>query len=291
MGHAGSRRRQGVVDVVQAGDRQPDVDVPAGQLQPELRGFQPVGPNGGGAHLGPRPLEPAGGAAPAAQVAEIDRLVDQPGAAPRAPLGIGGVLHRRAGGAVVLQAERDRGRRRGADRRHQRIVDVVDHRRTEPRRRRPWSASGRRSAPARRSGRAGRETGCPAPGARGEERRPRRAAPPRRPRTGPPRRGRPPAARMPRRRSRLAPPALRHSRRPSASSTAAAILAVVVLPLVAEITVVDVSRPASRPIASGSIRSSSFPGSVVPPPARLSRVAVAVARAAASLAVNSIRSR
>ncbi len=76
--------------------------------------------------------------------------------------------------------------------------------------------------------------------------------------------------------------------RPSASSTAAIIPAVVVLPLVAlTIVVPRSSRSPSRAIASGSSRSSTRPGSVVPPPRPLARLAAPIAREAATLAPNS----
>ncbi len=75
--------------------------------------------------------------------------------------------------------------------------------------------------------------------------------------------------------------------RPSAASTAAIIPAVVVFPLVALTRVVPPSRRApSRAIASGSSRSSTRPGSVVPPPRPLARLAPPIARAAATLAPN-----
>ena len=76
--------------------------------------------------------------------------------------------------------------------------------------------------------------------------------------------------------------------RPSAASTAAIIPAVVVLPLVALTTVVPPRRPAPRrAIASGSSRSSTRPGRVVPPPRPLARLAAPIAREAATLAPNS----
>ena len=75
--------------------------------------------------------------------------------------------------------------------------------------------------------------------------------------------------------------------RPSAARSAAIIPAVVVLPLVALTIVVPRSRPAPRrAIASGASRSSTRPGSVVPPPRPLARLAAPIARAAASLAPN-----
>ena len=64
----------------------------------------------------------------------------------------------------------------------------------------------------------------------------------------------------------------------------ATIAAVVVLPLVAEITRLPCSsRPASRPIACGSSRVRSLPGSEVPPPRPARRASAPTALAAATL--------
>ena len=71
------------------------------------------------------------------------------------------------------------------------------------------------------------------------------------------------------------------SERPSASRTAATIAAVVVLPLVAEISAEPWSSSAAMScIASGSARSSSRPGSVVPPPRPRRRESERTVRAA-----------
>src|ERR1700760_1717901 len=73
--------------------------------------------------------------------------------------------------------------------------------------------------------------------------------------------------------------------RPSAARIAAIIPAVVVLPLVAETIVAPPESPGpSLAIASGSIRSSTRPGSVVPPPRPERRLAAPIARASARLA-------
>ena len=74
--------------------------------------------------------------------------------------------------------------------------------------------------------------------------------------------------------------------RPAAPSAAAIIPAVVVLPLVA-LTIVEpsLSRPPRRAIASGARRSSSRPGSVVPPPRPLRRLSAPIAREPARLAL------
>ena len=170
----------------------------------------------------------------------------------------------------------------------QRVVGVEDEARCARRARRPSSPTRRPAPPSRRSGRAGRGRGCRARSARGsscvgDPRQPglvdleqalvgraARAAPWRRPRSCSSRPGCGPGA------------------RPSAASTAAIIPAVVVLPLVALTIVVPRSRPAPRrAIASGARRSSTRPGSVVPPPRPLARLAAPIARAAATLAPNS----
>ena len=68
----------------------------------------------------------------------------------------------------------------------------------------------------------------------------------------------------------------------------ATIAAVVVLPLVAEMTTLPCSsRAASRPIACGSTRVSTLPGSDVPPPRPARRASAPTAWAAATLAASS----
>src|SRR5882724_1939233 len=74
--------------------------------------------------------------------------------------------------------------------------------------------------------------------------------------------------------------------RPSAARTAEIIPAVVVFPFVALTIVLRESLLPSFAIASGSSRSSTRPGSVVPPPRPLARLAAPIARAAATLAPN-----
>jgi hypothetical protein len=75
--------------------------------------------------------------------------------------------------------------------------------------------------------------------------------------------------------------------RPARRSIPAIMPAVVVLPLV-ELTTTDprTRPPARRAIASPSIRSSTRPGRVVPPPRPLRRLRPPVARAIQRLAVN-----
>ncbi len=80
----------------------------------------------------------------------------------------------------------------------------------------------------------------------------------------------------------FAPARLCTSRTPSRSRIAAAIAAVVVLPLVAEIsTLPRCRREPSTPIASGCRRISTFPGTLVAPPPH-SRESAPAARARAS---------
>ncbi len=82
----------------------------------------------------------------------------------------------------------------------------------------------------------------------------------------------------------FAPARLWTSRAPVRSSTEATIAAVVVLPLVAESTTLPRrSRAASRPMARGSRRVSTLPGSDVPPPRPARRASSPTALAAASL--------
>ena len=129
---------------------------------------------------------------------------------------------------------------------HRARVELLDHRR-RARTRRPRTARGRRRARARR----------------GARRRParRRRRPPCSPRRGCGRAG-----------GRCA------------RGSTATIAAVVVLPLVAEMTRLPCSsRPASSPIACGSRRVSSLPGSDVPPPRPARRASAPTALAAATL--------
>src|SRR2546430_834695 len=75
--------------------------------------------------------------------------------------------------------------------------------------------------------------------------------------------------------------------RPSAARIEEIIPAVVVFPFVAlTIVVPPVSLAPSFEIASGERRSSTRPGSVVPPPRPLPRLAAPIARARATLAPN-----
>ena len=91
--------------------------------------------------------------------------------------------------------------------------------------------------------------------------------------------------------ARLAPDRFQASRR-TGERIELAIAVVVVLPLVADTSATPAGRRcASASSASGSSFHTSFPGSVVPPPARVLRDRPAAARAAATLAVNAVTSR
>jgi len=72
--------------------------------------------------------------------------------------------------------------------------------------------------------------------------------------------------------------------RPSAARAAEIIPAVVVFPFVALTIVLRESLLPSRAIASGERRSSTRPGSVVPPPRPLARLAAPIARASTAFA-------
>ena len=155
-----------------------------------------------------------------------------------------------------------------ADRCDQRVVGVGDHRGSGRQAGRPRRASARRSAPARRSGRAGRGTGCRAPASAA-------AASAHTPVSAASSTSNSPssAGRRPRSSAEATPGVevgaggVAAQRAGEARARTAAILAVVVLPFVAETH--GRARAAARPaaaIASGASRSSSLPGSVVPPP-------------------------
>jgi hypothetical protein len=117
---------QGVVDVVEAADRQPHGGRSGRQLQRELAGFEADRAHRPCDDRGYRPGIAAVGAPPVAEMAEEHRVVAQPVAAPGAPLRVGGVLHRLAGDRRVLDAEAEPPRSGHADAGDQRVVGVVD---------------------------------------------------------------------------------------------------------------------------------------------------------------------
>ena len=87
----------------------------------------------------------------------------------------------------------------------------------------------------------------------------------------------------------FAPARLCTSVSPERSRIAATIAAVVVLPFVALITALPWARRApSRPIACGSRRVSTLPGSEVPPPRPEARTSVPTALAAATFGPSSV---
>ena len=131
-----------------------------------------------------RALAAAVGAVVAAEVGEVDGLVDVGVPAAAAVLGVRGVLELGQRERVVLDAEvqRARGRRPRSATSGSSALSTSAARPARRRRARP---SGRRSCPARRSGRAGRGTGWRAAARAARAPRRRGRARTRRPRTGP----------------------------------------------------------------------------------------------------------
>ena len=273
-------RSERVVDVVEAGEGQPKADAPLRRLERERRRLEPVELDLRRPHLQRGPRVAAGRAAVVAEVADVGGREVVGLAAAHAVAGVGGVLERGARVPRVVDPVRDR------------TVAVVGA--SSPTcgssplttstvsggARRLPRASARRCARARRSGRAGRGRGCRG-GSRAAERGGRPpAARPRRPRAARARRRARRAASRRRRRRGSRPSCSRRagSAEPRISAT---IAVVVVLPFVAETTAAPCgSRAASASIAPGSSFQSSFPGSVVPPPAPATRDRRAAARAA-----------
>ena len=236
-GHGRSRPRPARCRRCRGRERQPHGGRPGRAVPREPLASSPSCCTARATTRGRRPGVAAVRAALVAEVAEEDRVVAQ--AAPQrthhfesAACGIERGSHRRV---VDAEADASRPRRRarrpaGRRRRHERVPAARPATSAAP-------AIGR-PARARRSGRAGRGTGCRAPArGAGAPRRPP-AARPRRPRTGPTwpaPGGRAAPRRCPNRGWRRR--ALRQRSCAAAASTDAAIFAVVVLPLVAETTV------------------------------------------------------
>ena len=237
------------------------------------------------ATVGRGPLAAAVRAAVAAHVGQVDRVVLVGVAAVAAVLGVGGVLELGQRERVVLDAEvgdvAARSRPRSATSGSSAFRTNADSAVAARRRPRP---SGRRSARARRSGRAGRGTGWPSRNARGSSSSATRgshASSTSNSPSSPGWRARRRAARWPRPSACSSPARLRTTGRPACSRMPASSDAVVVLPLVAEIsTAPPSSRLPSRPIAPRSSRSSTRPGAVVPPLPRR-RVTARISRASA----------
>ena len=154
-------RGERVVDVVEPGEGEAQTRSPAGVDELEARRRHPLEPDAARPHTcGRGPLPAAVRAVVAAEVAEVDRVVDVGVPAVAAVLGVGGVLER---GAAPASRRRGRSRRR-SPRARGRGRRSADRRRSarggrRPRRRRRARPSGRRASRARRSGRAGRGTG------------------------------------------------------------------------------------------------------------------------------------
>ena len=166
---AGERcRRQRVVDVVEAGQRRsgPAACLPAATRSNEVASSPCNSTDRAPSWSGGRPW-PQRGAAVVAEMADVGGGVDVRRAAAEAVLRVGGVLERGAGLRGIVEAERDAARAFACEIADLRVVGVDDERRVGAGARRLRHASARRSAPARRSGRAGRERGCPGSTARG----------------------------------------------------------------------------------------------------------------------------
>ena len=170
---------------------------------------------------------------------------------------------------VVLDAEVDTPCAVAAEVGHQRVVGVQHEASAGRRARPPARPSGRPAARARRSGRAGRGRGWRAAEARLERRAPPAAARPRRPRRGRAGRGSRPASSsaVATPHAMFEPARLCTTAVPARSSAAAIIAAVVVLPFVAETSTAPsraradmrAERVGREPAAAAG------PGAVVPP--------------------------
>ncbi len=102
---SGRRRGHGVVDVVEAGEGEPHGERALRGPQLDARATHAVELHPRGGDLRDRSLAAAVGAAVAAHVAKVDRLVDVRVAAVAAVLRVGGVLHAGQRLGVVLHAE------------------------------------------------------------------------------------------------------------------------------------------------------------------------------------------
>ncbi len=232
-----------------------------------------------------RPGVAAARAAVVAEVAEVDRRVAVGVAAAHAGGRVGRVGEVGERDRRVVEAEPDDVGATVAERADDRVVGRQHEQRLGRQARRPSSASARPPAPARRSGRAGRGTGCESSSARGRVRRAISGSANSSTSNSPscaPAGAVSSALATPD--SRFAPAPLRHSSC-SGSSAAASSAELVVLPLVAETsTTPSGSRAARRSMASGARRSSALPGRLVPPPRPLRRDSDPITRAAAVLA-------
>ena len=143
-----------VVDVVEAGER--ELDAGAVEVERGASGCRAARRSWRSRSASGRSW-PQFGQLVVAEVGEVDGAVGVGVAAAAAVLGVAGVLELGQREAVVVDAEVHRLRRVAAEVGDQRVVGVEHEAVRAGGRSRP---SGRRSSPARRSGRAGRGTGC-----------------------------------------------------------------------------------------------------------------------------------
>ena len=219
-------RPERVVDVVEPRQRQPDAGRAFRRLELERDAFEPVELDRACPHLERRPGVATGGTVVVAEMADVGGCELVRPAAADAVARVGRVLQRRPCMCGIVDAEGDRAGAVAAEVADLRIVPVDHEHRFRWQEPRSPSASWRRCARARRSGRAGRERGFRAArraAARGAQ---SRAARPRRPRGAPaPRRAVSGAWTRRRRRglrpsgSRRGGASVRGSRRPSRSSS------------------------------------------------------------------------
>ena len=219
-------------------------------------------------------------AAVVAEMADIHRRVLVRCAAAHAVLRVGGVLEARSRLSRVVEPEANRARAPVGEIGDDGIVGVHDERGRRGELRRSPLASAPRRSRARRSGRAGRETGSRASRRAAVVRVSASGSAPsstsKRPSSAP--RAATRADAIPER--RLAP-ARFHARRVSAPRISAAIAVVVVFPFVAETSATPSgSRAARASTAPGSTFHSTLPGSVVPPPRPTARESAPIPRAA-----------
>ena len=278
-----------VVDVVEPGQRERDLGSPAGVLSVKRAARTPCRRTSVAVTDGAGPGLAAAGAVVVAEMAEVDRVEDVRRAAAAAVLGVGGVRHPRQRQRVVLDAEVEdapRSRPRSAidgssalstscaspfaqrllpalsDRLElAEAVELIAKQVSEQDRARPQLRC-ERAEPQLIDLEQPELAVDRAPRAGGGEQRGGDAA------------------------CHVRAALVVHELTPSRSRIAAASAAVVVLPLVAEISTLPwLRRVASVAIASGARRSSTLPGALVAPPPRR-RESAPTPRASASLAVS-----
>ena len=284
------RRAQRVVDVVEPGEGELDIHRPRRGVEHEGGAAGPVQLDvmGGDGRLGPALA--AVGAVVDAEVPQVDRVVFVGVAAAAAVLGVRGVLHLGGGHRRVLDAEVAHAGVLASEVGDQGVVRVggqLRARRQGGHRRGPAVGDRLQLAVAveliaeqvaQHDGPRAQLGQHPIKPELVELEQPELAV------------DRAAAARRPAAGSRRSPPAMLAPARlwtrvvPARSRIAAAIAAVVVLPLVEEMTAQPSGRrPARRSIAWGSRRVSTLPGRLVPPPRPARRASSPTARAAAIL--------